>query len=330
MHIVHLSSADSFPALVAARSAGARVTAETCPHYLTFSAEEIPDGATEYKCAPAIGSRGNRERLWEAVAGGELAAGRLRPFALSSRAQVARDRQTSYRRGEESPRCRSASPRCGAAPAGEATPLEQLAEWMSAGPARLAGLSATKGAIASGRDADLVLFRPDDEFIVDAGRSSAPACSDAVSRTPPRGGGGSDVPSGGRGIPPWRTRPASRGTPSHASFEMTDAADFTDLIDVAAERLGGIVLRANDEFFAPKEDLLKASAPEWREGVYTERGKWMDGWETRRRRTPGHDWCLIRLGIPARDSRRRGGYQLLSGELSGTLLARSLRAGRCG
>jgi allantoicase len=75
--------------------------------------------------------------------------------------------------------------------------------------------------------------------------------------------------------------------------------DFTDLIDVAAERVGGEALLANDEFFAPKEDLLKASAPEWREGVYTDRGKWMDGWETRRRRIPGHDWCLIRLGIPA-------------------------------
>ncbi len=74
--------------------------------------------------------------------------------------------------------------------------------------------------------------------------------------------------------------------------------DFTDLIDLAAERVGGAVLAANDEFFAPKESLLKASAPEWREGVYTERGKWMDGWETRRRRTPGYDWCIIRLGIP--------------------------------
>jgi allantoicase len=56
------------------------------------------------------------------------------------------------------------------------------------------------------------------------------------------------------------------------------------------------VVAANDEFFAPKEGLVKASAPEWREGVYTERGKWMDGWETRRRREPGHDWAIIRLG----------------------------------
>src|SRR5688500_16722998 len=73
--------------------------------------------------------------------------------------------------------------------------------------------------------------------------------------------------------------------------------DFTDLIDLAGERVGGAALLANDEFFAPKENLLKASAPEWREGGYTERGKWMDGWEPRSRRTPGYDVCIIRLGI---------------------------------
>ncbi|MFL5422592.1 MAG: allantoicase [Myxococcales bacterium] len=80
---------------------------------------------------------------------------------------------------------------------------------------------------------------------------------------------------------------------------MTDRpAQFTDLIDLAAERAGGSVLLANDEFFAPKEALIKTTPAEWREGVYNERGKWMDGWETRRRRTPGYDWCIVRLGIP--------------------------------
>ena len=74
--------------------------------------------------------------------------------------------------------------------------------------------------------------------------------------------------------------------------------DFTDLIDLASERLGGAVLAANDEFFAPKESLIKPTQPEWREGLYTERGKWMDGWETRRRRAPGEDWAVIRLGAP--------------------------------
>lgn len=73
---------------------------------------------------------------------------------------------------------------------------------------------------------------------------------------------------------------------------------FTDLPDLAAERVGGAVIAANDDFFAPKENLVKAGPPEWREGVYTDRGKWMDGWETRRRRTPGNDWAIIKLGMP--------------------------------
>ena len=74
--------------------------------------------------------------------------------------------------------------------------------------------------------------------------------------------------------------------------------DFTELIDLAAERLGGAVLFANDEFFAPKENLLKATTPIFIVGKYTDLGKWMDGWESRRRRTPGFDWCIIRLGLP--------------------------------
>ena len=74
---------------------------------------------------------------------------------------------------------------------------------------------------------------------------------------------------------------------------------FTNLVDVAAPRLGGAVVLANDEFFAPKENLLNPAKPVWREDEYTDRGKWMDGWETRRRRVPGHDWCLVRLGLPA-------------------------------
>jgi allantoicase len=78
---------------------------------------------------------------------------------------------------------------------------------------------------------------------------------------------------------------------------MTGTFEFTDLPDLAAERIGGRVVAVNDEFFAPKENLLKLEKPVWREGEYTDRGKWMDGWETRRRRTPGHDWAIIRLGF---------------------------------
>lgn len=73
--------------------------------------------------------------------------------------------------------------------------------------------------------------------------------------------------------------------------------DFTQLVDLASERLGGCVLEANDDFFASRHNLLKHSSPVFIAGKYTARGKWMDGWETRRRRTPGHDWCVIRLGL---------------------------------
>jgi allantoicase len=70
------------------------------------------------------------------------------------------------------------------------------------------------------------------------------------------------------------------------------------LIDLAGARVGGRAILANDEFFAPKTNLLKAGRAVFIEGKYTTRGKWMDGWETRRRRTPGHDWCVVRLGVP--------------------------------
>src|SRR5215813_12607755 len=75
-------------------------------------------------------------------------------------------------------------------------------------------------------------------------------------------------------------------------------ADFTELIDLAAERLGGAVLWATDDFFAEKENLLKPKEAVFIDGKYTDRGKWMDGWESRRRRTPGHDFCIVRLGAP--------------------------------
>lgn len=87
--------------------------------------------------------------------------------------------------------------------------------------------------------------------------------------------------------------------------DSTDDIDITGLIDLASERMGGVALFATDEFFAPKERLTHAAAPIWHEGEYTDRGKWMDGWETRRRRDvlpgdPGfdvaHDACVVKLG----------------------------------
>jgi allantoicase len=74
--------------------------------------------------------------------------------------------------------------------------------------------------------------------------------------------------------------------------------EFLDLVDLASARLGGRAVIANDEFFGEKENLLKPEKPVFIEGKFTDRGKWMDGWETRRRREPGHDWCAVRLGLP--------------------------------
>src|SRR5215510_10880623 len=78
------------------------------------------------------------------------------------------------------------------------------------------------------------------------------------------------------------------------------APDFTDLIDLAAERLGAAAIACNDEFFAPMENLVRPAAAVWKDHLYTDRGKWMDGWETRRRREAGYDWCVVRLGLPGR------------------------------
>ncbi|XP_053444527.1 probable inactive allantoicase isoform X2 [Nycticebus coucang] len=80
--------------------------------------------------------------------------------------------------------------------------------------------------------------------------------------------------------------------------KLTRFLDFTQLIDMASEAVGGKVLFATDDFFAPAENLIKSDNPSFKEHEYTEFGKWMDGWQTRRKRIPGHDWCVIRLGIP--------------------------------
>ena len=89
---------------------------------------------------------------------------------------------------------------------------------------------------------------------------------------------------------------------SHASGPMGERPPdpLDGLVDLADKRLGGRVVEANDEFFAPKENLVEPSAPVFEPDRYTDRGKWMDGWETRRRRSPGHDWCVVELGAPGR------------------------------
>jgi allantoinase len=167
VHIVHLSATEALPALKTARAQGLPITVETCPHYLVFDAEGIARGRTEFKCAPPIRSRANREALWAALTAGEIdliatdhspcpgwmkvpaegdfmqAWGGIASLEMALSAMWA---EASVRRIE----------------------LTDVVRWMSAAPAKLAGLDSRKGAIAVGHDADLVAFDADDMWLVDA------------------------------------------------------------------------------------------------------------------------------------------------------------------
>jgi len=167
IHIVHLSSASSLEPIRAARRRGLPVTVETCPHYLTFAAEEIPPGATEFKCAPPLRGAAEREALWSALIGGEidLIASDHSPCPPSLKA-TGGDFFAAWG-GIASLELTLAAVWTGARKRGIAP--ERLAEWMSAAPARFAGLDRRKGAIADGFDADLVFWDPEEEFVVDPG-----------------------------------------------------------------------------------------------------------------------------------------------------------------
>jgi allantoinase len=168
VHVVHLASSEAVEMLRAARAEGLPITVETCPHYLYFDAKQIPDGATEYKCAPPIRDDANREALWEALREGVIdliatdhspcppemkrkdtgnffaAWGGIASLQLGLSVIWTEARRRGFGIGD-------------------------VIQWMSAAPAKLAGLRGRKGAIEAGCDADLVLFDPDEEFVVDPG-----------------------------------------------------------------------------------------------------------------------------------------------------------------
>ncbi len=168
VHILHVSSADAIDLLAAARAEGLAITSETCPHYLTLAAEDVPAGATEYKCCPPIRERANADRLWAGLQAGvidcvvsdhspcppEMKLPGTGDFAKAwgGIASLQLSLSVVWTRAMERG--------CG---------LTDLARWMAARPAQLAGL-AHKGRIAVGCDADLVAFAPDASFVVEPGR----------------------------------------------------------------------------------------------------------------------------------------------------------------
>ncbi len=169
IHIVHLSSAEAIAQIHQGQSAGVEVSTETCPHYLSFAAEEIPDGATQFKCAPPIRERENSQRLWEGLREGTIsmivtdhspclpemkkfekgdfldAWGGIASLQLSLPAVWTEARQHDFT-------------------------FSHLAKWLCEGPARLAGLSGKKGSIVAGCDADLVIWDPESVFRVEPER----------------------------------------------------------------------------------------------------------------------------------------------------------------
>lgn len=166
LHIVHVSSSEAVPIIADARAEGLAVTAETCPHYLTFAAEEIPDGATQYKCCPPIRNLANRERLWQALRDGviDMVVSDHSPSTIDLKCLDTGDFAGAW--GGISSLQLGLSAVWTQARTREIT-LSQVVRWMSQGPAELTGLR-RKGRIAVGFDADFCVFAPDSEFVVDA------------------------------------------------------------------------------------------------------------------------------------------------------------------
>jgi allantoinase len=165
VHVVHVSAPETLELVTAARTQGIGITAETCPHYLGFAAEQISDGATEYKCAPPIREARCREGLWDALAQGRLEVV-VSDHSPAPPALKLRKEGDFLRAWGGIASLQLRLPAVWTAARARGYSPASLAPWLCAGPARLAGLSGRKGAIAAGLDADLVLWQPEEEFVV--------------------------------------------------------------------------------------------------------------------------------------------------------------------
>ena len=168
-HIVHVSSAASLPLIADARARGVRISAETCPHYLVLDASSIADGATEFKCAPPIRGRDDREALWAALESGglDMIVSDHSPCLPSMKQRDSGDFFAAWGG--------IASLQLGlsivwTAMRERGLPMERLVRWMCEAPANLVGLEGSKGRLTPGCDADLVLFDPDAAWTVDGAR----------------------------------------------------------------------------------------------------------------------------------------------------------------
>ena len=163
VHIVHHSSSDVLPQLKAAKAEGLPVTVETCPHYLTFAAEEIPDGATHFKCCPPVRERENREKLWAALKDGTI------DMIVSDHSPCTADLKL-LETGDFLEAWGGISTLQFSLPViwtqieKRGFGLRELTRWMSAAPAKLAGLDKRKGKFATGYDADIVIWHPEKKF----------------------------------------------------------------------------------------------------------------------------------------------------------------------
>jgi allantoinase len=168
VHVLHVSSADALPVIEEGRRRGVRVSAETCPHYLSFTAEEIPDGATQFKCCPPIREEDNRELLWEGLRDGTIqtVVSDHSPSTVDLKLLDVGDFGAAWG-GISSLQLSLAAVWTGARARGFS--LADVARWMCHGPAAQTGLT-RKGRIAVGCDADFAVLAPDATFVVDADR----------------------------------------------------------------------------------------------------------------------------------------------------------------
>jgi allantoinase len=166
VHVVHHSSSDALPLLRQARAEGVPLTVETCPHYLRFAAEDVPAGATEFKCCPPIRERENREKLWAALAEGliDMIVSDHSPCPPEMKRRETGDFMQAWG-GISSLQLRL--PVMWTLARERGFSITQLVEWLVSAPARLVGLEKRKGAIAAGFDADIVIWNTDATFSVE-------------------------------------------------------------------------------------------------------------------------------------------------------------------